>query len=306
MSDQDMMMSENIAQDIVYALAASAGGPCFAARHSGLWRSEDQGLTWQQIEVLPDEPDQLTVTAVAVSPDFQNDGNIFAGVPGGILRSSDGGAQFSFAALAVPPPSISALALSPSYAQDGIVFAATLEDGMFRSHDRGRSWQAWHFGLFDMNVLCIAISPAFSQDRTVYVGTETGIFCSRNGGRAWQEIGFENELAPVLSLAVSPQFAEDGILFAGTEAAGLFRSDNMGDSWQLVLESEVVNYVLAAPDLLAATDDRLWRSGDSGQTWTSQTPTGLGDAVITAAALSGPTLDSPLLIGLSDGQILRV
>src|SRR5687767_8764058 len=108
-----MSNSTTTDQDIVYALAASPGfaedGICFAARHSGLWRSDDRGEGWRPVGAIPGIPAGLPVTAVSVSPNFQSDGRVFAGVRGSILVSSDGGTTWNVAALPSPPPLISAL-----------------------------------------------------------------------------------------------------------------------------------------------------------------------------------------------------
>ncbi len=99
------------------ALAASPAfardGLCFAARQSGLYRSEDGGRTWRfALDALGlDAP--LMTTAVALSPAFAGDGRVFAGAHGGVLRSSDRGATWRVALFPEPPPLVSALALSP-------------------------------------------------------------------------------------------------------------------------------------------------------------------------------------------------
>lgn len=305
-------MLDSINQDIVYALA---GGPdiCFAARHSGLWRSDDGGAQWQPVNDIAGVPAGMPITALAVSPFYRSDGTVFASVPGGILRSTDGGKQWAVVALPSPPPFVSALAVSPNYEGDGVVFAPTLEDGIFRSIDRGVTWQAWNFGLFDRNILSIAVSPAFAHDRTVYVGAETGVFCSRNGGSAWRETGFPTDSAPVLSLSISSQFAQDGILFAGTEAAGVFYSADRGKTWQQALTCGAVNTILLSStfpetaDLLVVSNDTLWLSRDRGQSWSNRNPDEIYGAEYTsAAAPSGFAPGAALLVGLADGRVLRL
>ena len=89
------MAEETQVQDIVYSLATSPDfeqdGVCFAARPSGLYRSDDGGLTWQPAYASLGLETPLTTVTVAVSPNFGADRSVFAGVPGGILRSVDGG-----------------------------------------------------------------------------------------------------------------------------------------------------------------------------------------------------------------------
>lgn len=108
---------------------------------------------------MPELETPLTTVAVAVSPNFEADRSVFAGVAGGILRSIDGGHNWYIASLSSPPPFVLTLVVSPNFAHDGTLLAGTMEDGVFRWGDRGEYWAAWNFGLLDLNVLCMAISP---------------------------------------------------------------------------------------------------------------------------------------------------
>lgn len=314
------MTDETHLQDIVYALAASSGfardGVCFAARGSGLYRSDDGGNTWQFAYHALNLETPVPTMAVVVSPDFESDQSVFAGVPGGILRSYDGGKSWHAAELRSPPPIVSALVISPDYARDGTLLAATLEDGVFRSADRGRHWAAWNFGLLDLNVLCLVISTGFADDETLFVGTETGIFRSTNGGRAWREVDFPTDFAPVLSLALSPGCASDGVLFAGTESCGLLRSDDGGGTWARLGEkvtTDAVNAILLSPEFPAKTDillllsSTLLISRDGGESWSDwKAGVDLGQGAACVAAPFGLDIDAPLLVGLAEGGVLRI
>ncbi len=306
--------------DMVLALALSPDfardGVCFAGRQSGLYRSADGGLTWRPAYESLHLAAALTTTAVALSPDFEGDRSLFAGVPGAVLRSLDGGERWSVAPLPLPPPVVSALAVSPDYERDGTVLAGTVEDGVFRSADRGVSWSAWNFGLLDLGVLALAISPAFARDETLYAGTESGLFRSTNGGRAWREVEPAGEFAPVLSLALSPGYERDGVVLAGTEAHGLLRSGDQGRSWARLDEGVIasaVNAVLpardypATPELVVMLDVAILRSRDGGRSWATWHTADDSDGVLTAiAAPGGLNPDTPLLVGLAGGGVRRV
>ncbi len=314
---------ENKIQDIVYSLAASPDfeqdGVCFAARPSGLSRSDDGGLTWRDAYASLELEAALTTAAVAVSPNFDADRSVFAGVPGGVLRSIDGGQSWHVASLPPPPPFVSALVVSPNFTRDGTLLAGTLEDGVFRSADRGVHWAAWNFGLLDLNVLTLAISPDFANDETLFAGTESGVFRSTNGGRAWREVDFPTDLAPVLSLALSPNYTRDRTVFAGTEEYGLWcsrRSEDGGRNWTRLGEELIagaVNGIIlspefqANPDVLVVLHDALRVSRDGGQSWSDWPgPSATASGVISAVAPQGLDPDAPLLVGLADGRVLRV
>jgi len=314
------MTEETQVQDIVYALATSPDfeqdGVCFAARPSGLYRSDDGGLTWQAAYASLELNAPLTTVAVAVSPHFESDRSVFAGVPGGILRSVDGGHNWYIASLPSPPPFVLTLVVSPNFTHDGTLLAGTMEDGVFRSGDRGEHWAAWNFGLLDLNVLCMVISPDFANDETLFVGTDSGIFRSTNGGRAWREVDFPSDFAPVLSLALSPNYATDGVLFAGTESHGLFYSSDSGHTWLRLGEeviTDAVNGIVLSPEFPAKADvlvllgDALLVSRDGGQSW-SDWKAGLPAerGLASVAAPKGLDPNAPLLVGLVDGGVLRI
>lgn len=314
------MAKETKTPDVVYSLATSPDferdGVCFAARASGLFRSEDGGLTWQAAYASLELETPLITAAVAVSPNFEADRSVFAGVPGGILRSVDGGQSWYIARLPSPPPFVSSLVVSPNFARDGILLAGTLEDGVFRSADRGHHWSAWNFGLLDLNTLALAISPNFANDETLFVGTDSGIFRSTNGGRAWREVNFSPEFAPVLSLVLSPNYGHDGVLFAGTESCGLFYSDDRGHTWTRLGEgvvTDAVNAIVlspqfpAKPDVLVLLGETLLVSRDDGQSW-SDWKSGLSieQGLASVAAPQGLDPGAPLLVGLVEGGVLRI
>jgi photosystem II stability/assembly factor-like uncharacterized protein len=314
------MTEETQVQDLVYALATSPNfaqdGICFAARPSGLYRSDDGGHTWHFTYDSLNLTQPLAATAVVVSPDFASDQSVFAGAPGGILHSVDGGQTWYVVMLTSPPPLVSTLVVSPNFAQDGMLLAGTMEDGVFRSSDQGSHWYPWNFGLLDLNILAMSISSNFIDDETLFVGTESGIFRSTNGGRAWREAGFPSEVAPVLSLALSPDYAHDGTLFAGTESHGLFSSHDKGRTWTRLGEeaiADTVNGIVLSPQfptkphILALLNDALLVSRDGGKSWSDWKP-GLPveQGAASVAAPQGLDAAAPLLVGLIEGGVLRV
>jgi photosystem II stability/assembly factor-like uncharacterized protein len=294
--------------DIVYGLAESANA-LFAAHTSGLYRSQDGGITWQEIAASLNTDQAVPATAVAAQGSA-----VLAGLAGVILYSKDDGENWQFVQLPSPPPQIVALAFSPVYTEDGFAAAGTSEDGVFVSTDLGMHWTAWNFGLTDHNVYALAFSPNFGADRTLFAGTESGLFRSRNGGLGWQELPFPMEAAPILSLAVFPHSAADWLMFAGTEKNGLLLSSDFGANWQQIdsdLISSAVNAIHirstthSSPVISLLLGDKLVYSPDEGLSWKphrSQIPP---DKMATTML---PLAASPdeLLVGFADGEILSL
>ncbi len=308
-------------QDFIYGMAASAsfdagiGGVIFVARHTGLFCSEDGSKTWQPVLSALDTDQPATVTAVALPIDFERDRTIICGMAGGLLISGNGGKTWLMPKFPLPPPRISAIALSPAFSEDGVALAATMEDGVLRSSDHGRSWILWNFALLDLSVLSLALSPAFKLDETVFAGTETGIYRSTNGGRAWREVDLPVGYDPVLSLALSPNFEQDLTIFAGTESKGLLVSRDAGESWNSVggnFGNDPVNSIIISPlfaarsEVVTLTNGLAWISRDGGNKWSQLWPEmDLEEQNI--CALYGPhgfRPGSPAWIGVSSGGVL--
>jgi len=305
-------------EDFVYNLVLlpfsgnSKKGILFAARPSGLYRSEDQGQTWNLATQSISLDASFTATSVAVPPGEEDSQVIFAGMAGGILRSNDQGQTWSLADLPSPPPVISTILFSPNYIKDGTILAGTMEDGVLRSTDHGFRWVAWNFGLLDLTIFCMAISPNFAEDETIFAGAETGIFRSTNGGRAWREIQLPIGFEPVLCLAISPGYSTDGTIIAGTESQGLLISKDWGGKWERIA-SEVftgaINSILlsaqypTSPEILVLSEGKLWISKDSGNSWEPFHEDEIADQEVTTIyAPQGLGPNNVLWLGLYGGE----
>jgi photosystem II stability/assembly factor-like uncharacterized protein len=322
-SEDELLSIEN---DPIYALAAPAsfgqpGVACFAARRTGLARSEDGGHTWLNAYESFLSGQLLATSSVVLSPDYARDHVVFTGVHGGVVRSNDGGHHWRSAIFPPPAPMVVALVVSPNFGEDGILFAGTAENGVFMSSDGGANWSAWNFGLLDLNVLCLAISPNFVEDETLFVGTTTGLFVSANGGRAWREVVMPADLTTVLSLAVSLHYRDDRTVYVGTEEHGLFHSSarkiQAGVPWEKVGQSSLtqpINAILLASDfprpwdLLVLHGSELLYSPNQGETFEQWTRPGLEPdfEIMAVAAPAGFGPGSPVLIGRGEGEVLVV
>ena len=302
----------------IYQVASLPTGPdtpldLLLACANGLFRSIDSGATWQSSLKSLQLPEALPVLCLAVSPSFLSDRTIFAGAPGGGLRSVDGGATWKVLSFPAPPPSVTCALISPRYLEDGTVILGTSEDGVLISTNGGDAWQPWNFGLIDPEVLSLAVSPAFSEDETLFCGTASGLFRSSNAGRAWREVELPAGQVPILSLAVSPGYAEDRRVYAGSEEFGLYGSADGGDSWARIgadALADPINAVLAgaAPDLLVALhSEELQISRDRGGSWQHFQPEELNAAGVSALhAPRGLAPGLPLVLALNTGRIVTV
>lgn len=179
----------------ISALAVSPNytqdGTVFAGSvEDGVFRSADRGLHWAAWNFgLLD----LNVLALAVSPDYARDETLFAATDSGVFRSTtggrawrevDGGAEGQRSTDFAP---VLSLALSPSYAQDGLVFAGTEEHGLFRSSDRGCTWTPVGSGVLSGAVNGIVLSPDYPRRPHILVLLPHTLLVSRDNGATWEE-----------------------------------------------------------------------------------------------------------------------
>ena len=310
-------LSEEESLNLVYAFSAGnpfhpgESGTAFAGRSSGLLRSSDGGQTWEDALTSLELREPLPVTCVITPPHAGSAGgaHVIAGAPGGVVRSVDNGQTWRAVVFHAPPPTVSALAVSPNYGEDQTIFAGTVEDGVFISIDSGLSWVGWNFGFLDLNVLCLAVSPDFTQDETIFAGTETGIFRSTNGGRAWREVEMPFGYSAVLALAYAPDFAHNGTLYAATEDQGVWVSTDRGESWALLCAfDEPANAILVfGSEIVVATGSGLHHSTDQGHNWHIRCASPDDEREITAVlALQGMAPATKILIGYMSGEIETV
>ena len=291
--------------DFVYCLAVSPNfkkvGLVFAAKKSGLYRSTDKGRTWEDAfaSLKLSAPLPITYATVALAAEITY---VFASAEGQILRSLDGEQTWQVAALDSPAPVVTALIASPDFADDGTILAATMQDGIFRSTDRGITWTGWNFGLYDPNINALT----FADSQTIFAGTQSGIFRSSDAGRSWRDLDFPIDCAPVVCLAVD----HVGTIYAGTESEGLHASYDGGKTWEGLIEGAVEQIQLDAKGrVLMLKDGELLRSENAGASWQPARP-GLEPSNNISAFTTLPNLDSAksknLLIGLSNGEIIKL
>lgn len=205
-----------------------------------LQRSDDGGANWTPVELA----EAQSVRQVRFSPDFARDRTLFLAVTSGgfpslltdtpadsptddhvrslgVVASVDGGATWTvtsegLAAEGTPYRHVQQLAVSPTFASDGTLFAFAwgprepgdfmggtarlLHAALFRSRDRAATWEPVH-----------PVEPSFTRTQAL--------------------------------LALSPRFASDGIMLLAENSSGgspasagctLLRSDDSGGGWQYV------------------------------------------------------------------------
>jgi len=224
----------------------------------GVYRSDDGGDSWKQL-ADPNLPPRVVmsfacrVMRLAVDPSSPDD--VYAALEAaGTMRSRDRGETWEdcaadlirfceepkYRSRIVSQTEIEGMldghALTTTAAAPGTVFLAN-RMGLFKSADRGQSWQDMEVGRFspltygrdlrtsphDANVMFAALSPAFSS-------FDGGIFRSRDVGRSWERFdhGVKAETT-MMAVAVHPRDADQ--VYGASKTGQVFGTQDGGKSW---------------------------------------------------------------------------
>ncbi len=225
---------------------------------------------------------------------------------------------------------ITALAVDPTNANT--VYAGGAMGGVWKTTDGGKTWKALTDGQASLAVGAIAIDPA--SHNTIYVGTGeannagdsyygAGILKSTDGGTTWKNIPgpFMQPVAQHIgALAVSPH--SSNTVIAGSDA-GVYVSSDAGATWKQVLSAAAGTAVVFDPSnpstVYAAIGDPcgrtcgisgngVYKSTDSGQTWSQQTGSGTNAFPITGvgriALAMAPSTPTTLYAAVQDTRQL--
>jgi hypothetical protein len=100
----------------------------------------------------------------------------------------------SLRATAAAPPRCRAVAYSPGFAKDRVLFCAVPDAGsssaqLLRSADGGRTWtRGASFDTPQGNVSAVALAPDYPADRSVYVTADSGVWASHDDGRTAKNV----------------------------------------------------------------------------------------------------------------------
>jgi photosystem II stability/assembly factor-like uncharacterized protein len=135
-------------------------GVVYAESGARLYKSEDSGASWARL------PLEAWPSALAIDP--TNPSRLWAGVPGGLARSEDGGQTWDLRLGGLLEDQyVVALAVDP--VETSTLYVATRREGVLKSTDAGETLVPLGAGLEDLWLTTLVLDPV---DRdTLYVGT---------------------------------------------------------------------------------------------------------------------------------------
>jgi photosystem II stability/assembly factor-like uncharacterized protein len=299
-----------------------ADGWLFVATSSGIFISDDEGITWSSqsqglsnfdVRDLHMLADGRLLAATYGSGLFAFDESLQSWVPAGLERiytssiiepvaghilvasngfvydSLDNGKTWKSRTMDGFQVSVKSLAFNATH-----LFAAS-SLGLFRSADSGLTWQFASYGLDEYNVLSVATDAA----GVVYAGASPAnggcaLYRSRGNGNIWTCIQPATNPLLVPVLKVDPE----GAIWAGGYQR-LYKSTSQGDTWlsNSASTSSVQAIGFFGNSLVIGTAGlAVLRSQNAGQTWT-ESNTGLRSK-IQSITLVGP---GRILVGTEGG-----
>jgi photosystem II stability/assembly factor-like uncharacterized protein len=232
----------------VFSLAVSAAdGAVYAGTEpSRLFRSDDRGESWRELDGLLELPSRPTWSFPPrpwtshvrwIAPNPHDADLILVGIElGGLMRSTDGGATWQDHR---PGAQRDVHSLTWHPRVRGRAYEAGGGGAAF-SDDAGETWQPADDGRDRNYTWSVAVDP--NDPDQWYVSASTGPFAAhgggdpqarifrRRGGQPWRALGGGlPEPLPAMPYAL---VAGDGRLFAGLADGQIWESDDRGDSWR--------------------------------------------------------------------------
>ena len=258
-----------------------------------VYRSSDGGASWQMVDG-PMTAAKLYELATVPNSSFDVFAATDLGVQSVTIHQGEAAEPGVWQSNGPRGGKANALAVSPDFASDGMVFTGEWynnyqggETGsrLVKSTDFGQTWRVSAAGTAETGnetaVHDYAYSNNFANDHTVFAATGGGLFQSTDGGAHWQRNDALYQPPGIIDgVDVAPDFATSGHIMATGWYGGLYVSQDSGDSWTVALPNSVSSMAYSpafAADntvfVVESTFDgsnsvlRVTKSTDLGVTW---------------------------------------
>jgi len=284
----------------------------FGACAGGIWQTDDGGVYWHNIS-----DGYLRSAAVGALTVAEADPNvIYAGMGeatirldvsygDGVYKTTDGGQTWQHMGLA-DTKHIGEIRVHPQNAD--LVYVAALghafgpnpERGVYRSTDGGQTWELVLHKSADAGAVDLAMdvtnprvifASIYQVRRTFWNlssgGPDSGLWQTTDGGDTWVDIsrnkGLPDGMLGKIGVTVSPANPQRvwAIIEAEAEKAGVYRSDDGGDTWAQVSKNrDLIQrpwyycHIFADPqdpETVYITNLKMWKSTDGGRTFSEIT-----------------------------------
>ncbi|MBP6367671.1 MAG: hypothetical protein KA343_10260 [Nitrosomonas sp.] len=234
------------------------------------------------MDVLAHNPHD-PVLGLGISPNFVNDKTLFVaayseltGSYPDILRSTDGGSNWTKLPNGMDNRAkFSSIRLSPHFSQDNTVFVTTLGNGtgVYKSIDRGDSWQSFNTGLINRHVTGLEIAKSGADTYVLFLAPGDGeLYRSTSTQADWTKV-LDPSGTPIGAIAISPDFMQDNTVVIAKSPGNLLISADGGIQWSDKGNpvNAIIHDIAIAPgnakELFLATSEGIFYSNDWGETF---------------------------------------
>jgi photosystem II stability/assembly factor-like uncharacterized protein len=321
-----------------------------APNNGGVWKTTDFGRTWNPI--FDDQPTG-SIGALAVAPSSPNTIYVGSGeglrrpdlsIGNGIYKTTDAGRTWQHLGLR-DAQQIASIIVDPNdpnrlfVAAQGHPYGPNAERGIFRSLDGGQTFRKVLYKDENVGGMDLLFDPRNSQaifasmwasrrppwtTGVGYRGPGSGLYKSIDGGSTWRQLtkGLPGEADGISRIgpAISPSDPDRMYAWVNVnnvnakKGSGLYRSDDAGESWELVNTEERVwgrgddfGCVRVDPrnkDVIYVANTSTYRSTDAGKNFTAIKGAPGGDDYHTIWI--NPEVPDIIALGLDQGATISV
>lgn len=272
-------MRKNISLSIIalfFLTMTLIGASCLTTKkgisEGGVYKSADNGSTWQQIVYVGQTEKQIITIADLPIKELQylsTDGNMIlaAAGAGGLYLTNNAGQNWGRIG------SLTADLVAANVNNQNLIYVAS-GNKIFRTEDQGKNWNQVYVDTTPKNNITL-ISVDSSNPSMVYAGTSSGTaLMSLDSGMSWQQLNFfKTGLLDFVKQS-------NGVLYFADDRGHLWRSEDAGKNWIDVMENlktelrtgvgqirSIVKIPGQADGIIMSTQYGLHKSVDGGKKW---------------------------------------
>jgi hypothetical protein len=235
---------------IIDASSVDEDGTIFIAAEPLIYRSTDNGSTWQPLGAMP---------AIKINTLLSvGENELYSGTDGsGVFKSIDFGASWFADNSGIESMKVNAL-----FQTEDKTLLGVGEQGVFLRSQELNTWRKAAGGFEGQSINSIAES---SQGK-IYIGSsKSGVWMSLDGGKSWTQTSLRDANVLVLSSL------SNGMILAGTESKGILLGRDDAE-WQNIGSFDIpIQAVSVHPQddntIYLGTSDGLYWSNDLGAHW---------------------------------------
>jgi len=225
---------------------------------SGVWKSDNNGITWKPIF---HKEKTVSVGDIAVSQSHNNIIWVGTGeatcrnsvtIGDGVYKSTDGGKTWKNMGLK-ETRHISRIIINPGdpnivyVAAMGHLWGANKERGLYKTTDGGQTWEKILYIDENTGMADLAMDPedsltlyaaAYEHRRLPYYfssgGPSSGLYKSTDGGRTWKKLVKDLPQGILGRIGIAVSRSKPNVVYALIEHkdGGIWRSEDKGQSWK--------------------------------------------------------------------------